>query len=212
MITNLLNTYQTAAERQTYRSIDGSSLLHLATSENHLDVIFDLVHIYGLDPNVLNGERETALITACKGQLYQACDLLLKLGSDPNAISARDDSALLWAAYKGNVWIAKLLIAHGAAPAHLYCDGKDMFLWAVLKDRMDVVRYIFDDIEIDINMKDKDGKGWEDLCVSDAMYDMITSHKKLCTLYLMHWFSRGRVEILERSVIRLIVKFTWFDK
>jgi ankyrin repeat protein len=89
----------------------GRTPLHLATDNNHIEIVRILLDS-GADPSLANDGGWTALhIAADKGH-EDIVDLLLRRGVDINAETKLGETPLHWAAWNGHLTVTKLLLRH----------------------------------------------------------------------------------------------------
>lgn len=74
---------------------------------------------HGADPNLCNGNGESALMYAVLAGDIELVRLLLDADADPDLVSIFDVTALRWAINFGYGEIAELLLMSGASPVHI---------------------------------------------------------------------------------------------
>lgn len=204
----LLKDLKSESERKAYRTMIGSTLLHLAAEYDSVRRMENLLHDNNFNPNVLNYDGETALISACRNRNVLSVKYLLEEGCDPNLITRFGDSPLLWSAFMGDVESFKHLVSKGADITHRYRDGRDIFLWAVFKGRKEFVSYILENIEgININIRDFSNKGWRELCEKSLVEKIVTNHIFNCKFILCLWVNKLSFEHLDIAILGLIYDF-----
>ena len=103
----------------------------------------------GVDPNIQNYAKDTALINASLAGRTDIVRLLLDHGADPNIINNFRATALIYAAYNDFTEIAELLLQHGADPNIIDDDGDTALMIAESEGHDDIARLIRDHIDID---------------------------------------------------------------
>ncbi|KAL2652574.1 hypothetical protein R1flu_020702 [Riccia fluitans] len=101
----------------TLRNEDGRSILHVASSNGHFEVVKLLSH--GVDPavsgvNACDDEGWTPLQSASSGGKGAVVEALLAAGADVNLANKGGRTPLHYAASKGHADIASMLISCGA--------------------------------------------------------------------------------------------------
>lgn len=88
--------------------------LHVAARNDHAGVVMSLL-LAGVDPNVRDAQRNTALHVAVREDSGKAVEALLKSpGVDVNAINQAGETPLMLAAIRGQLDLVKLLVERGA--------------------------------------------------------------------------------------------------
>lgn len=210
MLEVLLEQLATAEERKEYRSLNGATLLHVAAEENDVYRLNQFVYADGFNPNVLNDEKETALVVATRSDSFSAAEFLISCGCNVNELTRLSDSALLWAAYKGDIAMINLLLQNGADVYHKYRDGRDMFLWALHMGRYEAIKYILENIAINLNVKDESGRGWRENCSSSDVIFLVEKHITESKITLLLWIKSSRFiisDLFEYMTIKEINSF-----
>jgi ankyrin repeat protein len=100
------------------RSSRGKTALHLASENNHTQVVRVLLR-EGTDPTATSDGGWTALHNAAKRGHHRIVDLLLYHGADPNVATERHETPLHWAAFNGHIPVIKLLLGHPTINRHV---------------------------------------------------------------------------------------------
>ncbi len=88
--------------------------LHVAARNDHASTVMSLL-LKGVDPNVRDAQRNTALHVAIREESGKAFEALLKSpGTDVKAINQAGETPLMLAAIKGRLDWVQALVAHGA--------------------------------------------------------------------------------------------------
>lgn len=88
--------------------------LHVAARNDHASTVMSLL-LKGVDPNVRDAQRNTALHVAIREESGRAFEALLKSpGTDVKAINQAGETPLMLAAIKGRLDWVQALVAHGA--------------------------------------------------------------------------------------------------
>ncbi len=88
--------------------------LHVAARNDHAGVVMSLL-LAGVDPNVRDAQRNTALHVAVREDSGKAVEALLKSpGVDVNAINQAGETPLMLAAIRGQLDLVKQLVQRGA--------------------------------------------------------------------------------------------------
>eukprot|EP01041_Mallomonas_annulata_P008031 gene8030-16459_t len=123
---------------------EGCSLLHWASINNRLDIVYFLLS-QGCDVNYCGGFlKETPVHWAVRKKHYALVDLLAKNGADLSIVSSGGIDALHLACQKENVDMAFVLLCNGANVNSLDKDGNTPLHW-ILKEKpwvADVIRLL----------------------------------------------------------------------
>lgn len=88
--------------------------LHVAARNDHAGTVMSLL-LAGVDPNLRDGQRNTALHVAIREESGKALEVLLKSpGTDVNAINQAGETPLMLAAIHGRLDWVQLLVKRGA--------------------------------------------------------------------------------------------------
>lgn len=88
--------------------------MHVAARNDHASTVMSLL-LKGVDPNVRDAQRNTALHVAIREESGKAFEALLKSpGTDVKAINQAGETPLMLAAIKGRLDWVQALVAHGA--------------------------------------------------------------------------------------------------
>ncbi|RMZ96049.1 GA-binding subunit beta-1-like [Brachionus plicatilis] len=104
----LKNILETSKCSLNYSNKDGMNALHLATSNNDLEMVSYLIN-QKVDLDSRSNLNRTALHYACQGGYLDIASLLVENNSDVNAIDFLDMTPLHMCAEKNNNQIAKIL-------------------------------------------------------------------------------------------------------
>jgi len=95
-------------------AVTAGSLMTLAAEAGHAGIVHKLLHECKLDPNLVDGQNQTALHAAAKSSWPEVVALLLASRSNAEAADLNGDPPVLHAASAGNLWVFQLLC--GCAP------------------------------------------------------------------------------------------------
>ena len=95
---------------------DGSTALMHAVRECYLEIVTQLLESGRTDPNPLDEDCETPLMSAAWFGCVEIAHLLLAQGADPNVAAGDGYTALTNALFKGHLEIVVALLKHGVDP------------------------------------------------------------------------------------------------
>ena len=90
--------------------VKGSTLLHWAAQEGHIDVLSELLSLKNTRLNQLNKKDETALLLALQNEQSKAGALLVDNGASMDFTDSRGWNYLHWAAFNGSAGLVKKYI------------------------------------------------------------------------------------------------------
>jgi ankyrin repeat protein len=93
----------------------GMGALHIVTRRADLTYLGFLLG-KGADPNLRDGEGNTALLLAVTGNFQAGVDLLLRIRANVNLGNSRGETPLMRAVQLRNLELVRLLLANGADP------------------------------------------------------------------------------------------------
>lgn len=115
----------------------------------------------GLDINATDMEYRTPLIVAVNYRFPEAAEILIENGADINKKAKSGNSAVF---YAGSLETFKMLIENGADLTFKNEYGADLLHWHSAKGNVDIMKYLLQNTESDINSKDSAGK--TPLCIA----------------------------------------------
>lgn len=196
-VAGILNAHQSAPTQDTDRvcSVQGVDINHipielnetmpalvLAADLNYTNVV-SLLLAHGANPNgreiVYN---ETALFKASFKGFTEITQMLISYNASATITIKNDETCLMWAAFKGHISIVKLLVEAGAdVNAQDTKYGFTPLMVASRNGYIEVVRYLLDLDNIDVNSVDKSGKSALDHAVSkskDSIVELLANRMK----------------------------------
>ncbi len=96
---------------------DGKNLLHLVSSRNNNEEVFQYLMDKGLDVNLQDAKGSTPLINASRGNSLEVIQLLASSAKDINVLDAQGRSALALAVSRNKPEVVEYLLDNGAAVA-----------------------------------------------------------------------------------------------
>jgi ankyrin repeat protein len=168
----------------------------------------------GTSPNTVYVTGETAVILAAKNNHPAIVKDLIEGGAFVNFKSKYGNTALMFAVNLGNFDLVKFLVDHGADVKQ---DAAKLLIFASHKSSLDILKYLIETHNLDVNLKDEEGKtaliaacmsgsfetvkyllekGAEVNVINDTQDDQY----KILSLYgtpLMHAATRGRVDVMK---------------
>ena len=147
------------------RDMDGLTYIHYACCGNQLDIVskfLDNCNIYGKDPNVLDNHKRTFLHLAASGGFSDMVMLLLDRGFDIEAKDKNGRTPLYYATLYKRYNAEKILLKHGASINvdcfnDLSINKQDFFFLACEVGRLDIVKQLSIDEDVNINKQNIDG-------------------------------------------------------
>ena len=134
---------------------DGNTLLMKAVSIGYYDLADYLIEKHA-DINITNNSGENALILSANYPYI--LNLLINNNADINAEDNNGKTALHYACEGGDLYSVKLLIKSGADINKKDILGKTILMYAVENEHFDLMRYLVEDLEVNINEKDDWGQ------------------------------------------------------
>lgn len=110
----------------------------LAAQEGHTTVVKKYLS-KNVDPDLQDGQGQTALMLACYGGFLDIVELLLEKGADMDKASNEGITALMFACYSGFSNIVELLFEKGADINKVSNQGKTALEYALLNNYQDCV-------------------------------------------------------------------------
>jgi len=174
----------------------GNSILHYICHDDKYLNIFRILLEHNIDPNIINNNNVTALISACYGEVNiyrkQANTLIrnaqrkhniinLKIieellnynKTDPNICDKYGNTALHAACMNDNIGILNLLLKSDKVKANVYNeDGLTAFGVACENNSLEQIKFMFNDPNIDTNKCNIDGKSAFQLFCGDK-YEVV---------------------------------------
>ena len=149
---------------------DGSTALHAAAVRGHLEVVALLLQQPQVDVNVATNNGSTALhLSAFRGHLEVVALLLQQPQIDLNAATDDGDTALHFAAFQGHQEILTHLLARPKTDPNVRNQEGDTPIMILLKRILNIdiqgncLQAFVDCNKVDLDVKDPDGDGLEDL-------------------------------------------------
>jgi serine/threonine-protein phosphatase 6 regulatory ankyrin repeat subunit B len=141
---------------------DGYTALNMASANGRLDKVKELLN-QGIDVNIQDSDGWTALIWASfKGHLDIVKELLKRDKIDVNIKTKNGYTALICASYCGYIKIVKELLNQGIDVNIQNNYGWTALIYASYKGHLDIVKELLKKDEINLNLKDNDGKDFFD--------------------------------------------------
>lgn len=134
---------------------DGNTLLMKAVSIGYYDLADYLID-RNADIGITNSKGENALILSANYPYI--LNLLINNNADINISDNNGKTALHYACEGGDLYSVKLLIKSGADINKKDILGKTILMYAVENEHLDLIRYLVEDLKVDINEKDDWGQ------------------------------------------------------
>lgn len=134
---------------------EGNTLLMKAVSIGYYDLADYLIE-KNADISITNNKGENALILSANYPYI--LNLLINNNADINAVDNNRKTALHYACEGGDLYSVKLLIKSGADINKRDILGKTMLMYAVENENFDLIKYLVEDLKVDINEKDDWGQ------------------------------------------------------
>ena len=142
--------------------------LHLAASEGHLDCVTFLVD-HGANPNALDRWGNSPTDDAYINSHSSILELLQERGgtiSKKAFLRAENTYQLIKEAYLGNLAkLKKMVLENNANPNECDYDSRTPLHLAVEEDHMEVVKFLVEEAQADINAQDRFGNTPLDCCL-----------------------------------------------
>lgn len=123
---------------------DGTSALHWAVVEDHLDMVQALLAA-GVDPDVKNDYGRTPLAVALDHASAPITEALLKGGADPRLRLPGMGTAMIAAARSGNPAVINALLNNGVNVNELEpTSGQTALMWAAAEGHAEAVKALID--------------------------------------------------------------------
>lgn len=115
-------------------SVSGTTPLIIAAGRGNVEAVEMLLELKGVDPNAIDNDGDTALLSAtmCPGLDVKVIELLLEHGARLEATRTNGSSALHIACEKGHVQMTRMLLDRSASLTVLDSDGDTPILSALL--------------------------------------------------------------------------------
>ena len=134
---------------------NGNTLLMEAVAIGYYDLADYLIE-KNADISITNNKGENALILSANYPYI--LNLLINNKADINAVDNNGKTALHYACEGGDLYSVKLLIKSGADINKRDILGKTMLMYAVENENFDLIKYLVEDLKVDINEKDDWGQ------------------------------------------------------
>ena len=135
---------------------DGSTLLHLASEDEHLGVVEYLIE-HSADVNKGNNDGQTPLVFACQSNNETVIRYLVEHGADVNKENNQGEIPLMCSCELGNEAVVKYLIEKGANANKEDKNGEIPLFSACRSGNESLVKYLAEKIGADINKTDEEG-------------------------------------------------------
>ncbi|ORX42663.1 ankyrin [Piromyces finnis] len=157
---NTSNTNERKININTQNS-KGLTLLHYACEQGNENIVKYLIK-KGADTNIKSSNGGISLHYACKSKndnVNLVKYLIEAIGLDINIKDRHEKIPFHYACYKGNENIVKYLIKNGVDPRIKNDYGRMSlhFVCGAEKENINLVKYLIEDIGLDINIQNKDG-------------------------------------------------------
>jgi ankyrin repeat protein len=156
------------------QSVD-ETMLHKAASGDDVATILDLLS-KGVDVDVRDGERRTALLLATHGNRIKAAKALIEAGADVNAKDTINDSPYLYAGARGHLEILRMTLAHGADLKSTNRYGGTALIPAAERGHVETVRTL---IAAGVDVDHVNNLGWTALIEAIVLSDGGERHQQI---------------------------------
>ncbi len=131
----LVETFLQAGANVNIQGENGQTVLHWAIIHQTGSVLDRLLGVKGIDPDIQNAERDTALILAAKQQQDSAVRRLLDHRADVNIQGSSGRTVLHWLCHHGNLDILEQILKTCTDCCNVIDESRDSALLVSLKHK-----------------------------------------------------------------------------